>query len=102
IRLGATSNLTGLYSRLRVESDTAKNNMELITVARFIGDTIDISFPRSRLRINYNDWNIAQGNKIVIVDSTFQLKNFALQQGEQKISITNRQNISDATIDIEK
>jgi len=101
IRLGATSNLTGLYSRLRVEDDSAKNNLELITAARFLGDTIDISFPISRLRVNYNDWQIAKGNRIVIVDSTFQLQNFALFQGDQRISITNRNNISDATVKIE-
>lgn len=102
IRLAATSNLTGLYSRLRVEDDSAKNNLELITAARFLGDTIDISFPISRLRVNYNDWQISEGNRIVIVDSTFQLQNFALFQGDQRISISNKNNLSDATLKIEK
>jgi hypothetical protein len=102
IRLGATSNLTGLYSRLRVEDDSAKNNLELITAARFLGDTIDVSFPRSRIKVNHKDWEISKGNRIVIIDSTFQLQNFALQQGPQRISISNRNNLSDATVRIEQ
>lgn len=101
INLGATSNLTGLYSRLRIENDTAKNNLELITVANFNNDTINIRFPRSRIRINNKNWTINPGNSIFILDSIFKLNNFVLQEGDQKISIENKQNLSDAFVKIE-
>ncbi|HUH73593.1 MAG TPA: hypothetical protein VLZ75_04215 [Chitinophagales bacterium] len=101
IRLGATSNLTGLYSRLRVEDETAKNNLELVTVANFNNDTVNIRFPRSRIRINDKNWTINPGNSIFILDSIFKLNNFVLQEGEQKISIENKQNLSDAFVKIE-
>lgn len=101
IRLGATTNLSGLYSRLRVENDTSKNNLDLITVVNFNNDTINIRFPRSQIKINDKKWTINPGNNIVIIDSIFQLNNFALQQGDQKISIENRQNLSDAFVKIE-
>lgn len=101
IHLGATSNLTGLYSKLRVEDENAKNNLELITVANFNNDTINIRFPRSRIRINNKNWTINPGNSIFILDSIFKLNNFVLQEGEQKISIENKQNLSDAFVKIE-
>ncbi|MCO5230551.1 MAG: translocation/assembly module TamB [Chitinophagales bacterium] len=102
IHLGATTNLSGFYSKLRVENDTAKNNLELITVVNFSDDTTNIRFPRSRIKINNKNWVINPTNNIIIIDSIIQLNNFALQQGEQKISIENRQNLSDAFVKIEK
>ncbi|MCO5232987.1 MAG: translocation/assembly module TamB domain-containing protein [Chitinophagales bacterium] len=102
IHLGATTNLSGFYSRLKVENDTAKNNLELVTVVNFSDDTINIKFPRSRIKINNKNWVINPTNNIIIVDSIFQLNNFVLQQGDQKISIENRQNLSDAFVKIEK
>jgi len=101
IRLGATTNLSGFYSRFRVESDTAKNNLELITAVNFRNDTVNIRFPRSRIKINNKEWSIDPSNNIVIVDSIFKLNNFTLQQNEQKITIANRQNLSDAFIKIQ-
>lgn len=101
IRFGSTSNLDGFYSRLRVENDSAKNNLELITIANFTGDSIKIRFPRSRIRVDNNEWSFNPQNNIVIVDSIFQLNNFTLQQGNQRISIENKQNFSDALVKIE-
>ncbi len=101
IRFGSTSNLRGFYSRLRVEEEDAKNNLELITIVNFPDDSIKIRFPRSRIKINNKNWTIASGNNILIVDSILQLNNFALQQGEQRITISNRQNLSDAFVKIE-
>ncbi len=101
IRLGATSNMRGLFSRLRIEEDSAKNNLELITAINFADDSIKIRFPRSQIKINNKKWTINPGNNILIIDSIFQLNNFALQQGDQKITIENKQNLSDAFVKIE-
>ena len=101
IKLGATTNLSGFYSRLRVENDTAKNNLDLITVVNFDGDSTKIRFPRSSIKVNNKIWSIDPSNHILILDTIFQLKNFTLQQGDQKITIGNRQSLANAFVKIE-
>lgn len=100
ISLGATTNLTGFYSRLRVENDTFKNNLELITVANFNNDTVNIRFPRSKIKINNKVWTINPENSILIIDTIFKLNKFSLEAGDQSIRIANKQNLSDAFVQI--
>jgi hypothetical protein len=100
VAIDATSNLTGLYAYLRVENDTARNALRLLTAANFNGDSITISFPRSLVRVNNKNWTIAKDNRIQIVDSLFTLNNFTLKNEEQEITITNNRNLADASVDI--
>jgi hypothetical protein len=100
IAIDATSNLTGLYAYLRMENDTARNALRLLTAANFNGDSITISFPRSLVRVNNKNWTIARNNSILMVDSLFTLNNFTLRNEEQEISISNNRNLSDASVTI--
>lgn len=98
INIDATSNLTGLYADVRAEEDSARNHLRLVTAAQFNNDSVLIRFPESRLRVNYKDWTIDDRNSILLVDSLFQLKNFTLKNQDQEISISNRQNLADASV----
>lgn len=98
INVDATSNLTGLYADVKVEDDSARNHLRLVTAAQFNNDSVLIRFPESKLRVNYKDWTIDNRNSILLVDSLFQLKNFTLKNQDQEISITNRQNLADASV----
>lgn len=101
VKFESTSNLNGFYSRLRVQDPTDINNLELITIVNFVDDSIKIRLPNSHLKINDKKWIIDPNNSILLVDSIIQLRNFTLEQGDQRILLRNRQNLSDAFVKIE-
>ncbi|MCO5249334.1 MAG: translocation/assembly module TamB [Chitinophagales bacterium] len=98
--LGATSNLSGFYSRLKVENDSAANNLNLTTIVNFDKDSTKIRFPNSKIKINNKTWVLNNENNILIHDTIFKLNKFDLVQGDQSIIIRNRQNLSTAFVGI--
>ena len=59
-----------------------------------------ISLKPDSLLLNYEKWNVAPGNKILLTSSSLHVNDFLLNQGNQQISINNTTAASDSPIKV--
>ncbi len=63
---------------------------KLTTRIKRLDQAFQISFLTSELVVNGQDWEIQPGNSLTLGKGDWRAENFVLQNGEQKITITNR------------